>query len=672
MHGVPSLRARDGFSGKTAFSGLGNESMEWTTNLANLIRQLDAFEVEPTLIQLSNALKRADLSIDDVAPYVRETADHYHRGLVVRREHYELLVITWRIGQGSVPHDHSGSVSAMMVIQGTAAEGSYGIADDGYADLEFESEYAPGELTAWQDAGVHSIRNASPDTTLITVNVYAPPLKDFRRFNRRPRSNTPTRHRSKVPSVAIVGGGFSGSMTAAQLLRMAQRHDAPIHVQLIERQGFIGEGVAYSTRDTKHLLNVVAGRMSAWPDKPNDFVEWLSRTHGVEDPLAFVPRQWYGQYVRETLIETARASSSQVEFTVVLDEVRRMTRRPEGGWMMNFAKHASLPCDDAVLAIGHRPPADPIGKSWSGPRHRLIADPWQPFACGNIDPKDPVVILGSGLTAVDTVLSIASEHRTAPIYLISRRGLTPQRHSPQPLPPTPLGEWVDQAIAVQPTIQALTKQFRARIDEVQAQGGDWRTVIDGLRPHTAKLWQSLSQRDRQRFLRHIRSFWEVHRHRTASQVADRFDQLLAAGKTKIIAGRIVAAQADPHSVRLFVRERGDDRLMELSAGWVINCTGPGPSNSPESNPVIGSLLIPDWVQSDALSLGLQTDDSGLALGGRGRQAEDLFVVGTLRKPSTWESTAVPELRVQAAQVAESIMRRHYSGIFSNPEVAWTI
>jgi uncharacterized NAD(P)/FAD-binding protein YdhS len=123
---------------------------------------------------------------------------------------------------------------------------------------------------------------------------------------------------------------------------------------------------------------------------------------------------------------------------------------------------------------------------------------------------------------------------------------------------------------------------------------------------------------------------------------------------------------------MFVRERGDDRLLDIATSWVVNCTGPGPSNSPESNPAIGSLLIPDWVRSDPLSLGLETTNEGLALGGRGKQAEDLFVVGTLRKPSTWESTAVPELRVQAGQVAECILRRHYAGIVNNPEVAWTI
>jgi uncharacterized NAD(P)/FAD-binding protein YdhS/predicted metal-dependent enzyme (double-stranded beta helix superfamily) len=646
--------------------------MEWSTNLANLIRQLDAFETEPTLIQLSNTLKGAGLRAEDVAGFVRETSNTYHRGSVVRRDHYELLVITWKVGQGSVPHDHSGSVSAMIVLQGKAAEGSYRLADDGYADLEFETVYEEGELTAWQDAGVHAVRNASSDTTLITINVYAAPLKDFRRFNRRPRSGVLARSESKVPTVAIIGGGFSGSMTAAQLLRMSHRHDVPIRVVLIERQGFIGEGVAYSTRDPKHLLNVVAGRMSAWPEKPNDFVEWLSRNHGIEDPLAFVPRQWYGQYVRETLISTSQSPSIQSEFSVILDEVRRMTRRPDGGWLVNFSKHPSLSCDDAVLAIGHRPPNDPIGKSWSGSRQRLIADPWQPFAWSSIEPKDSVVVLGSGLTAVDTVLSLASEERIAPVYLISRRGLLPQQHSPQPIPAAPLGPWIEESLVSDPSINAWTKLLRQKIDETERGGGDWRSVIDGLRPHTATLWRALSHRDRHRFLRHLRAFWEVHRHRTASQVSERFNELLKSGRVKILAGRIVAAQADSNGVRMFVRERGDDRLLDIATSWVVNCTGPGPSNSPESNPAIGSLLIPDWVRSDPLSLGLETTNEGLALGGRGKQAEDLFVVGTLRKPSTWESTAVPELRVQAGQVAECILRRHYAGIVNNPEVAWTI
>lgn len=232
--------------------------------------------------------------------------------------------------------------------------------------------------------------------------------------------------------------------------------------------------------------------------------------------------------------------------------------------------------------------------------------------------------------------------------------------------------WVEQSIAKGLTINHLVHQLRQQIQRVSESGGDWRSVIDGLRPFTAQLWKALPERERKRFLRHVRAFWEVHRHRTAWQVADRFQALHASKQVKVLAGRIVAVQADSEGAHVFVRERGDDRLLDIQAAWVINCTGPGPSNSADSNPAIGSLLIPGWLRSDSLSLGLQTTEAGLAIGESGKQTDDLYVVGTLRKPGQWESTAVPELRLQAAQVAECVLQRLYTGILCNPETAWTI
>lgn len=646
--------------------------IQGSPRLANLIQALDAFSTAPSLIELSQALRSSAIDVDDVRSYVHETSTTYHRGLVLRRDNYELLVITWKPGQGSVPHDHSGSVSAMLVLQGIAAEGAYRIGEDGYADLEFENLLKPGELTAWHDAGVHSVRNPLSNSTLVTLNVYSPPLQGFRRFHERPKDRKLVRKTSTIPTVLIVGAGFSGSMTAAQLLRRSLRHDLPVRVLLAERQGTLGEGVAYSTRDPKHLLNVPAGRMSAWPDNPQDFVDWLTKTYGVADPTAFVPREWYGRYTRETLLDLANDPTSKSSLEIIMDEVRRVSRRPDGGWLVSFSNHASEPSDAVVLSIGHRPPSDPIGARWSGSRSRFIADPWQPFACSAIAPDDPVVILGTGLTAVDNVLSLATSDRTAPIYLISRRGLMPQQHSPAPIPAASLNEWVAEHMASPLSIRRFVRSLREEIQRTVQAGGDWRSVIDGLRPFTAQLWKALSHEDRQRFLRHVRPFWEVHRHRTAVQVAERFRALKETGRVKILAGRIVAVQADNEEVRVFVRERGDDRLLDLQAAWVINCTGPGPANSADSNPAIGSLLIPGWVSSDPLSLGLRTTDDGLAIGDRGRDTEDLYVVGTLRKPGLWETTAVPELRSQAAQVADSILRRLYASILANPETAWTI
>jgi uncharacterized NAD(P)/FAD-binding protein YdhS len=628
--------------------------------LEKLVEHLDALGPRPTLVDTARALKEARLTAADVADYIQPNRRSYNRALVVLREGYELLVLTWLPGQASVPHDHMGSLCVMQVVQGEAVEGCYHVAPDGYADLEYETPVPCGEVLAGQDAGVHTVRNASKDCELlVSLHIYSPPLKDFHQFTPRRRRAQDGRPAAPehAPTVVVVGGGFSGSMAAAQLLRRATRTGEKLRVALVERKGAIGEGVAYGTRESAHLLNVAAGRMSAWPDRPDDFVQWATRRYGEVSPTEFLPRQWYGEYVRETLLATAHQSADEASLSVVFDEVRRVARHPDGGWMVHLARGSSLRAQAVILALGHRPPADPLGRLWSGPRSRLITDPWRPFAMNVVGPDEPVVVLGSGLTAIDTVLSLTQQPRQAPITLVSRRGLLPQSHAAGPVPAVDLQPLVSELLAVPGGIRAseLLRKVRQLAREVEKAGGDWRGVVDGLRPHTECLWQAMPLAERSRFLSQLRPFWEVHRHRMAVSISERFEALLAEGVVKLVAGRVESAKVEGDNVRLVLRERPTNRAIETEADWVVNCTGPMPSNSVESNPVIGSLIVHGLLQADELALGVATSASGNAIAADGHQVEDLFVVGTLRKPMSWESTAVPELRAQAADVASHVL-----------------
>ena len=624
--------------------------------LSELVRQLDALGPDPSLVQLAQTLSATRLTPADLAGYIQTSQQSYRRTPAVVRPQYELLVMTWLPGQASVPHDHAGSICVMQVVQGVAVEGSYRVAADGYVDLEYETTVPAGQVTAGQDAGVHTVRNPVAGEVLVSVHVYAPPLRDFRRYVARPEP-TPVGPRiaaDHMPSVVVVGGGFSGSMTAAQVLARAGKAGSRVGLTLVERRGAVGEGLAYGAREPFHLLNVPAGKMSAWPNRPDDFVQWAQRRDAAVRPGDFLPRQWYGEYVRETMLAAARDTNDAGALSVVLDEVRRVARHPAGGWLVHLARGASLRCDAVVLAVGHRPPADPIARKWHGPRHRFIADPWRPFAMNAVAPDDEVAVLGAGLTAVDAVLSLASQERRAPITLISRHGLPPQAHTTTPRPPAQLQAWVADSIALPEALRAraLCARLRDRIREELDQGGDWRSVIDGLRPHTASVWQAMSTKERRRFLARLRPYWEVHRHRMASAVADRFQELLDRGLVRVVAGRIDSAVAEGDAVRLQLARRNHREVITLRADWVVNCTGPTPSNSAEANPAIGSLLVDGWLRPDELALGIETAMTGEAIATDGQTVRDLFVVGTLRKPAFWESTAVPELRIQAATVAE--------------------
>lgn len=665
--------------------------------LLELVQRLDGLGASPTLVELAQAMEGARLTAADVAPFVHANPRSYNRAPVVVRDQYELLVMTWLPGQGSVPHDHTGSICAMAVVQGEAAEACYRIAPDGYVDLEFEATTRPGEVSAEQDAGVHTVRNASGEL-LVTVHCYSPPLRDFRRFVPRPDSARYGARgaRERMPTVAVVGGGFSGSMTAAQIMRRAGIAGTEVRMALIERRGAVGEGLAYGTRETCHLLNVPAGKMSAWPDRPDDFLAWVQRRQRraaaesgrsdadagragsvsprIDDavlPSDFLPRRWYGEYVRETLLATADDAAGAARLSMVFDEVRRVDRHPSGGWMVHLARGRSLFADAVVLAIGHRPPSDPIGGRWTGPRTRFLCDPWRPFAMDVVDVDEPVVILGSGLTAVDAVLSLAEHKHRGPITLVSRNGLFPHAHAAKPAPPADLSAIAARLIGAPGGVTArmLLAEVRQAVRDVLAAGGDWRSVVDGLRPHTAPLWRAMPTAERRRFLSRLRPFWEVHRHRMASSIAGKVRDLLSSGAIRVIAGRVESATAGANGVNIVVRQRGEEARIELPAGWVLNCTGPMPSNSAESNPVIGSLLVHGLLRSDELALGVETTAGGGAVDAHGREVRGMFIVGTLRKPGAWESTAVPELRQQAAQAAERVMELLASGRTREPQAA---
>jgi uncharacterized NAD(P)/FAD-binding protein YdhS len=271
---------------------------------------------------------------------------------------------------------------------------------------------------------------------------------------------------------------------------------------------------------------------------------------------------------------------------------------------------------------------------------------------------EPVLVIGSGLTAVDTVLSLTEHGRTARITLLSLNGLTPRAHLTSAAPPLDLEGRISLQFEDSRGVSVLTlsREVRKLTRELLSQGFDWRHAIDVLRPYTPALWRAMPLQQRRRFLSHVRPFWEVQRHRMAPEIAARFESLVQSGQVEIIGGRVESASQVQGRLRVRCLLRKTRAIREMEFGWVVNCTGPLPSNRPESNPVIASLMVRGQLVPDALALGVQTSSQGRPIDSGGQEVQGLFVVGTLRKPECWESTAVPELRVQAAQVAGDVLR----------------
>ena len=457
----------------------------------------------------------------------------------------------------------------------------------------------------------------------------------------------------------VIGGGFSGACTAMHLLDAARARSVPMHVQLIDAQGSAGTGAAYGTIDTSHLLNVPAGNMSARPDAPLHFLEW-SKAHLPHATAAdFLPRMLFGRYVRESLAHAASEAAACGQQFIVKRAQATAIERSDAGWIVQLSDGTQERTDTVVIATGTPLPRDPLQHAWTGPRDRWIGDPWRPASVARVGPNEPVVIIGSSLTAVDVALSLTHDgvQRTAPIWMLSRNGWLPRPHIVPRSAPMDLTASVQALLAAQPRLRMsrLTRWLRERLREPTPDGTprDWRSVIDGVRPHTATLWDRLDTVERARFLRHARAMWDVHRHRTAPAVHAHIERLEREGTLRRLPCRLLDASATDSGVVLRARTR-DGIEHTIRAGWVVNCSGPAPNGAARTDPVVASLLRAGQAREDALGLGIDSDAHGRVLGANGQPTPGLLVVGTLRRPALWESTAVPELRAQAAATAATI------------------
>lgn len=445
--------------------------------------------------------------------------------------------------------------------------------------------------------------------------------------------------------IAIIGGGFSGTMVATHLLRLAT---APLSITLIEPRPSLGAGLAYGTANPCHLLNVPAGRMSAFPDDPRHFSGWLS--HDTYGAGCFAPRKLYGIYIQsvlETVIAQAPASAR-------LDRIRNeaVAILPHGsGAVIQLKTGQTLQADRVVLVLGNFPPSDPDVADRSFYRsQRYVSDPWAPDALDHLAPTDPVVLVGSGLTMVDVALTLKARGHRSAIHAISRQGRLPQSHrmsAPYPLFLT--------AAETPASTRILLRRIRQEIERAAVAGYDWRAVIDALRPETQALWQALPLVERRRFLRHVRSCWDVHRHRAAPKAAAAIERLKRSEQLRVHAGRIDAYREQHDGVWVIYRPRRSNTLVELRASHVINCTGPESDYRKLQHPLVRHLLASGLVRPDPLCLGLDTDAEGRLLDARGDASTFLYTLGPPCKGRLWETTAVPEIRGQAQALAQRLL-----------------
>lgn len=437
-------------------------------------------------------------------------------------------------------------------------------------------------------------------------------------------------------SVTIIGGGASGVLLAIHLLRESS---ADVRVTLIERSGAVGQGVAYSSVQMDHILNVPAARMSAFAEEPEHFWRWLAAAAPAyaADPFVFAPRRLYGQYLGEVLREAAAQRPGRL---VVLNAECVDIIETAAGVEVLLDNGASVLGHAAVLAVGHeQQPA----------RGRGIAVRVGSAEDTPLPAEAAVMILGSGLSMVDAWLRLADAGHRGPVFVVSRHGLLP--HSHRKIEPIDL----DAAdIPFGTNLHYFTRWFRRLVAEVERDGGDWRSVVDALRPFNQRIWQDWSPESRRQFLEHLRPWWNICRHRMPPDSRAGLEAAIATGQVRLIAGKFLGIERQGDGVRAMIRRRGVANTETFDLARVYDCGGVTVDVTASSNPLIRALVGAGKARPDAMHIGLDVTTDCRIVDAAGTPSPRLFALGPLTRGQFWEIEAIPDIRVQAARMAERL------------------
>jgi uncharacterized NAD(P)/FAD-binding protein YdhS len=453
--------------------------------------------------------------------------------------------------------------------------------------------------------------------------------------------------KNSVKRITIIGSGASGTLLAANLLR--GEANCKLEINLVDKKEKIGRGVAYSTTTDCHLLNVPAAKMSAFADDIEHFYRWLKENDYDYKPSDFVPRKIYGKYLREVISKSIIDNNANAEINIIDDEAVDVVE-DEFGAQVILKSGEILFSDQVILAFGNFPPPSPPLSDLSFINsEKYFQNSWDSTIYDKISPNDDVLIIGTGLSMVDVVLNFYQTNHKGKIFALSTHGLLPATHqSNQAIPP------FNGEITSQFKVSGIMKTVRERIEEVEGKGGDWRAVIDAMRPVTQTVWLNFDETEKRRFMRHLRRIWDVSRHRMPNECANVLNEMQSAKQLHIKKGRL-------REINLF-----DDAKFEvvyansglrnkLSVDAIVNCMGSESNLNRIEFPLIKNLIGKGVITTDPLNLGINALPDGRTINKIGSVSDRIFILGMALKGVLWESTAIPEIRTQANKLALSLV-----------------
>lgn len=450
--------------------------------------------------------------------------------------------------------------------------------------------------------------------------------------------------------VVIIGGGFCGSITAVNLARLT---DAPLKVTVLNTRYPLARGIAYSTQQTEHLLNVVARNMSALADQPDHFLDWLGTRSDISKPPVelretFVPRRIYGDYLQSLYLWYSRALADGKKVHIEHLEAEALDVVPtEGRPTVVATNGVTLPADKVVLATGNQMPTDLPGCSIDHAGY--FRNPWHGWESRLPDPDSDVILLGTGLTMVDAFLTLSSLDWKGKIFAVSRNGLLPLAHfKGTNYPDFPEG---DPSKLRMDELIALLAKHRERME---SRGLNPAILIDKLRPYTQRIWRNFSLAEKQRFKRDYGTRWGVVRHRIAQSIHKQLTAAMESGQLSIVKAAVKGISADDGGLVVQLRDR-EGNATALRGAVVINCTGPAEGYKDDRSFLYRNLFGRGLAAPDELNMGVRAAEDFVVIEPTGKRSRHLLVLGPPLKGELWESIAVPELRNQAFRVAEVIV-----------------
>ncbi len=437
--------------------------------------------------------------------------------------------------------------------------------------------------------------------------------------------------------LAVIGFGFSGLMLLANLLRETT---APITIYVIDAE-LDARGVAYRTTEPLHLLNVPAEKMGAWADAPGDFLRWLT-THGKRYSTGdYVPRMLYGEYLESIWRET-QATATRKHCSIKLVPSRAVAvHQAADGLTITTERGDAIAIGHAVLALGNE--AKRLYPHL--PNDCIVQHPWNDGALNGCARAGSIALIGASLTAIDALMSLRALGYQGHITAFSRHGRLPHVHC------NDAGYHHFERTALLEHTQSLSGLLQFVRRTIRQRSGDWRAVIDGLRPHTQTLWRALPAPDQQRFISRLASVWGLHRHRMAPSIAARIKAEIAANTFSLVAAKHLHAAYSNDTLSLHWNDAAGTHA--LTTDVIINCAGVHFDVARSSNPLLQQMLHHGLIEPHVTGIGIAVDAS---LRVHGAAAYRLYALGGLLSGQLFETIAVPELREQAARIARTILQ----------------